>query len=95
MTSDVRAKTMTATGQAGLTGYGATDRTRIKSLSFLPVAAGAIVIRDGSASGAVVLDLAVSADSNSALHIPGCGILCQGDPHVTLTAVTSVTIFYG
>ena len=87
--SDVKAKRITATGALGV------GPARIKKLSLLPIAAGRIVIRDGGASGEVVLDVDIAADSDSQLDIPDCGIRCTADPHVTLTAVTNVTVFYG
>lgn len=87
--SDVKAKKMTATGAMGV------GRARIKGLHYLPIASGKIEIRDGGASGTIILDIDVSASSVGTLDIAECGILSQGDPYVTLTAVTSVTVLYG
>lgn len=86
---DIKAKKVTATGAL------AVGPARIKGLSLIPVAAGNITVRDGGATGEVVLDVAIEAASDSQLNIPGDGIRCVNDPHITLTAVTSVTVFYG
>lgn len=87
--SDVKAKKMTATGAAGV------GPARVKAISYLPVAGGTIQVRDGGATGTVVLEFDVSASSNGMLIVPENGVRCAGDPYVTLTAVTSMTLIYG
>jgi hypothetical protein len=96
MQTDVKAVYKNATGQLGIAAASGT-RVRIKGLWMAtPVGAGSVVIRDGSSTGTVLLQVDTAAaifDAN--VFIPGEGILFQGDPHVTLTSVTSVTVFYG
>lgn len=86
---DVKAKKMTSTGAMSV------GSARIKTLHYLPVASGNITIKDGGASGTTVLDVDISASSGGTFEIGGNGIRCSGDPYVTLTAVTSVTVVYG
>lgn len=90
MTCPIHAVTVTATGTA----YG--GRARLKGMNYIATAtAGSIVIRDGGASGAVILNLATPAVADSYdLIIPDDGILCSTNMHVTLTNVTSLTMFY-
>lgn len=88
MSSDVKAKKLTATGALGV------GPARIKALSFVP-AAGSIQIRDGSASGTIILEIDTGASSDSYMEVPCDGIRSVDDPYVTLTTVTSVTVFYG
>jgi hypothetical protein len=92
--TDITAKTFTVTGAAGVEG----TRTRIRALRIVCGAStGSVVIREGGASGPIELDLATPAGVTiiSDVTIPGDGILFREDPHLTLTNVTSVTIFYG
>lgn len=94
MQTDVKAKTMTTTGAAAI------GPARIKGMYLVNAgSAGSVVIRDGGASGTIVLDLATAANTtgtgDTSVFIPGDGIRCSGDPHLTITNVTSVTLFYG
>lgn len=93
MSTDIKAKYMAASGAAGVGG----TRTRIRSLYCLCTAtAGSVVITDPAQGGAQIFKVdtpAVAADIM--VYIPDDGILCQGDPTLTLTNVTSVTFFYG
>lgn len=84
---DVKAKKIAATGALVV------GPARIKAISYVP-AAGNITVRDGGAGGSVVLDFDTNT-VNGYIEIPCNGIRCEGDPHVTLTTVTSATIFYG
>lgn len=91
MSSDIRAVTVTEDGVAF------NGRARVKSVSFLASAsAGSIVIRDGGATGAVLLNIATPAVADyNEVTIPADGILCQSGIYVDLTNVTSATIFHG
>lgn len=59
--------------------------------------AGDIVLRDGGASGTVVTQFNVPANTNNSVDttIPGAGLLFEKDCHVTLAASAKITIFYG
>lgn len=89
MMTDIKATKIAATGALGV------GPQRIKALSWKPAAAGTITIRDGGAGGPVVLILEVDSASTSYMNLPGAGIRCTGDPHVTLAVVTSLTVFHG
>ena len=100
MQTDIKAKYVNATGAMGIGSSLAAGgmRIRIKGLWLAtPVTAGSVVIADGSATGNVLLKFdtgAVVADQY--MLFPGEGILFQGDPYVvTLSNVTSLTVFYG
>ena len=87
--SDIKAKTMTASGAMGV------GRARIRGMQFLAGAGTAqIVIRDGSATGAIILDAKFLEAVADSMYIPDDGILSVGDPHVTLTNVTQIVILH-
>ena len=86
--SDVKADNVTSTdtvvsGRRRLKGYtahgGASD--------------GSVVLRDGGASGTVMLTIQVESNGNSEVNIPSAGILFQTDIHATLTNVAGFTAF--
>ena len=80
------------------TGLMVSGRVRLKGYQCLSGGtAGDIIFRDGGASGTVRLQFNVPANSNNpfANLIPGEGILFYTDVHVTLPALTKVTVFYG
>lgn len=94
MQTDVRSVYKNATGAFGV------SRCRIKGFIIVPGgSAGSVVIRDGGAGGAILMQtdtLAASTGVSTGLAlVPGEGILSQGDPYVTLTNVVSITLFYG
>lgn len=92
MQTDVSSKTVTATGALEV------GRTRIKGIYFVAAAsAGSIVVKSGGSGGATKLTLATpaSATATQSILLPGQGVLCEGDPHLTISNVTSVTVFYG
>ena len=92
MSSEIFAVKVTATGTA------INRRCRIKSIQFLTSGAGAgsIIIREGGAGGTIKIDIDTlsTADSQS-VYIPDDGVLFNSNAHVTLTNISSVTIFYG
>ena len=57
--------------------------------------AGSIVIKDGGSGGTTVISIATAANAYGNVVIPGDGVLCNTNVHVTLTNVVSSTIFYG
>jgi hypothetical protein len=92
MQTDVKASHVEATGTM------VTGRTRVKGYQCLSGGtAGDIIFRDGGASGAILLEFNVPANTNNpfANLIPGEGILFQTDVHVTLPTAAKVTVFYG
>jgi hypothetical protein len=94
MQTDVKAKKVTATGAATI----GLPRIRIKGIYYVSGAtAGSVAINDGSAAGplALSIDTPALATWTDTIMFPGEGILCQGDPYVTLTNAVSVTLFYG
>jgi hypothetical protein len=75
-----------------------TGRTRIKGYQCLSGGtAGDIIFRDGGATGPILLQFNVPANTNNpfANIIPGEGILFETDVHVTVPTSTKVTVFYG
>lgn len=92
MQNDVKAKTLTATGAMEV------GRARLRGLYFVAGAtAGSIVIKDGGASGATILDVRTpaSATATGSIFVPAEGVLSTADPYVVLTEATSATVFYG
>lgn len=92
MLNDVQSTRIDSTGSA----YG--QRTRICGLHVLhnSTAAGRLTVRDGSGSGAIVLDLDFDAAADTdCIPIPQNGILCQNGIHVSvLTNIDAVTFFH-
>ena len=91
MNSDVGAKTLTSTGtiQSG--------RTRLLSIYYVGHAsAGTLTFKDGGGSGTqklVITTPASSAADQYQIDIPLDGILFKTDMHLTISNVTSVTVF--
>jgi hypothetical protein len=80
------------------TGTLVTGSYYLKAVIFLSGGtAGDIILRDGGASGAVVCQFNVPANTNNpvTLNIPGAGILFETDLHVTLSTSAKITVFYG
>lgn len=90
MTCNVHAVTVTSTGSA----YG--SRARVKSINYIANGtAGSIVLRDGGSGGATLLNIATPAVADAYdVFIPDDGILFESSVHITLTNVSSATVFY-
>ena len=93
---DVKAKTVTSTGAAGI----GTPRARIKAVYFVPGgSAGSVSFKDGGSGATELINLATPASTAGtgcmSVLIPGDGVRFEADPYITLTNVTSVTFFYG
>ena len=88
--TDVKTKNLVATGAAGI------GRCRIKGIYYVGGAgAGSVSLKDGGASGTELIKLDTAASALPfALDLLGEGVLFQGDPYLTLTAATSVTVIY-
>ena len=93
--TDIKAKYASSTGALSI--GGTTQGIRIKGIWVVtPVGAGSVVITDGGSSGPQLIKLdTAAAITNDYLLLPGEGVRFAGDPYVTLSSVTSVTIFYG
>lgn len=89
MQTDVKSAERTSTGTA----YAAPARLKGLVISF--ATSGTVVVRDGGASGATVFSFTAPAAAGVVpVMIPGEGILCSTDIHVTLADATA-TVFYG
>ncbi len=90
MASAITASTVTATGT--LLG----GRTRLKSFYVKTASSGspAIVFKNGS-SGATLLSMVFHTTDDNQITIPDHGIIFDSECHVTLTAIDSVTGFFG
>lgn len=89
MQTDVKSAERTTTGTA----YGAP--TRLKGLVVSFATGGTVIVRDGGASGTTVFSYTAPASAGTTnIVIPGEGILCRTDVHVTLASATA-TVFYG
>ena len=57
--------------------------------------AGTLVLRDGGASGTVLMTIpTLAGDSSFPVIIPGEGVLCYTDIHATISNATA-TVFHG
>lgn len=95
--TDVKSAYLSASGFAGAGGANPSLGTRLKGIWLnAPATAGSVVITDGSSTGVQRLKLDTDgAVSNDYIWLPGEGIRFNNDMYVTLTNVTSVTLFYG
>lgn len=89
--TDVLAVRVSATGSV------VGSRTRIRGLHYVNTAtAGSIVFRDGGAGGPILLQLDTPAAAGQMyMRLPEKGVLFGTNVHVTLTNVTSLTVFHG
>ena len=89
--TDVLSARVTATGTV------VPARTRLRGLLFVNTAtAGSMIFRDGSASGPILLQIDTPAQAGLRdYRLPGNGILFGTNVHVTLSNVTSLTVFHG
>lgn len=88
---------LTATGQVTAQNTSNLGRSRVRGIYVIPGAtAGSLVFRNGGASGPVRMTLNTVASATDALYmeLPSDGLLFSADVHITLTNVTSVTLFY-
>lgn len=94
MQTDVKAKTLTATGASSV------GATRVRGIYFVNGAtAGSVSFKDGGSGGTerIKIDAPANTTGNGTtyLPLPGEGVWFRDDPYITLTTVTSVTFFYG
>jgi len=93
-------KPLTATGNFKDQNNFDINRTRIKTIYAVNGAsAGSVVIREGGASGSIVLTVDTSSSGTAGytiIPLPGEGILVKtGTMHGTVTNTTSMVLFYG
>jgi hypothetical protein len=90
--SDVKAKTVTATGDA------VNGRTRVQGIYYTCTGtAAAITLKTGGSSGAVIMEVKTPAAAGAYdIIIPDDGILAVDGVHVTLSSaeVLSATVLY-
>ena len=77
----------------------AIQRARVKGIYAINGAsAGSVVIREGGASGKILITVNTAASTTAGYTIfpmPGEGILCESGLHGTVTNTTSMTLIYG
>ena len=92
-------KPLTSTGNFLDQNNNAIQRARIKTIYAINGAsAGSVVIRQGGASGKILITVNTAASSTAGYTIfpmPGEGILCESGLHGTVTETTSMTLIYG
>jgi hypothetical protein len=93
-------KPLTATGNFKDQNNFDINRTRIKTIYAVNGAsAGSVVIREGGASGSIVLTVDTASSGTAGytiIPLPGEGILVKtGTMHGTVTNTTSMVLFYG
>ena len=93
-------KPLTSTGDFKDQNNNDINRTRIKTIYAVNgTSAGSVVIREGGASGDIVLTVNTAASGTAGytiIPLPGEGILVKtGTLHGTVTDTASMVIFYG
>ena len=92
-------KPLTATGNFVDQNDNAIQRARIKTIYAVNGdSAGSVVIREGGASGKILITVNTAASTTAGYTIipmPGEGILCESGLHGTVTNTTSMTLIYG
>jgi hypothetical protein len=88
--SDIKAATATATGQV------IDGRSRVQGIYYVSEeTAGSIELRSGGEEGPLVADLATpGAVTSDNVILPDAGLLFKDGVHVTLSNVSSITLFY-
>jgi|TARA_R100001086_G_C11826997_1_gene255605 hypothetical protein len=91
MASPITAKTVTSTGTFNA------GRTRLKSFVVRSSGSGspAAVFRNSDGSGATLLTMTFVTSDDTQITIPDNGMIFPDGCHVTLTAIDSITGFFG
>jgi hypothetical protein len=94
MQTDVKSTRLNASGSVFA------GRARIKGFVMCATASlvGTLLLRNGGASGPVVIEVDIPANSNPNsfyILVPGEGVLCSTDIYASITNLASVTVFYG
>ena len=100
MQTDVLAtKPLTSTGDFKDQNDNSIQRARIKTIYAVNGGgAGSVVIRQGGASGKILMTVNTAANTTAGytiIPLPGEGILCESNLHGTVTTTTSMTLIYG
>jgi hypothetical protein len=100
MQTDVLAtKPLTSTGDFKDQNDNSIQRARIKTIYAVNGgSAGSVVIRQGGASGKILMTVNTAANNTAGytiIPLPGEGILCESNLHGTVTTTTSMTLIYG
>jgi hypothetical protein len=100
MQTDVLAtKPLTSTGDFKDQNDNSIQRARIKTIYAVNGgSAGSVVIRQGGASGKILMTVNTAANTTAGytiIPLPGEGILCESNLHGTVTTTTSMTLIYG
>jgi hypothetical protein len=92
-------KPLTSTGNFLDQNNNAIQRARIKTIYAVNGgSAGSVVIREGGASGDILITVNTAANTTAGytiIPLPGEGILCESGLHGTVTNTTSMTLIYG
>ena len=92
-------KPLTSTGNFLDQNNNAIQRARIKTIYAVnDSGAGSVVIREGGASGKILITVNTAANGTAGytiIPLPGEGILCESGLHGTVTSTTSMTLIYG
>lgn len=92
-------KPLTATGNFLDQNNNAIQRARVKTIYAINgTDAGSVVIREGGASGDIIMTVNTAASGTAGytiIPLPGEGILCETGLHGTVTNTTSMTLIYG
>jgi len=92
-------KPLTATGDFKDQNDNSIQRSRIKTIYAINgTNAGSVVIRQGGASGKILMTVNTAANGTAGytiIPLPGEGILCESNLHGTVTNTTSMTLIYG
>lgn len=92
-------KPLTSTGDFLDQNNNAIQRARVKTIYAVNGgSAGSVVIRQGGASGKVLITVNTAANTTAGytiIPLPGEGILCESNLHGTVTNTTSMTLIYG
>ena len=91
-------KPLTATGDFKDQNDNSIQRARIKTIYAVNGTAGSVVIREGGASGKILITVNTAASTSAGytiIPLPGEGILCESALHGTVTGTTSITLIYG
>ena len=92
MQTDVKSVHAEASGTA------VASRTRLRGYQCLSGGtAGDIIFRDGGASGPILFQFNIPANTNNPFGniIPGEGILFSTDIYISLPTAAKITVFYG
>jgi len=89
MNSDLQCKKLTASGTV-FNGPG-----RVVSIVYYTGLAGSLQLRDGGASGTILVDIDFPASTTNSFFLGGNGVRFSTNIYLTVSNVTSATICWG